>query len=372
MDLNTTPPSTDNWTCIEYPGVEPFAVTLHMVQKIVCIFSLISNILVIIIVLGDRKAHTTANLLIVNLAVSQILLLVVRLHSLPLIASDIGMTSLSCKLWRGGMHWSQAATALTICTISLERRRATKSLSRSSNIPQRQLAIGVAFIWVITLAASLRMFIVSDITMRYRPSCDGEPVTTGFCYPDREPGYDIYTYLFQVFFYLIPLIVMSVAYGCVICSLRYTSNGTSLQPSQVKRMIATRRRVSVTVFVISLAFCILWFPYVFLQLIWYVEEFSLGIGMIQILYFIIISEILIEFQGCVNVLTLCFLSQSFRQSMLLYLRFVYNCVTKCRCGCRKSKADVYVRNEPKYTLQSNNDHRATRNTNVTCEQSSQL
>ncbi|XP_033099555.1 endothelin receptor type B-like [Anneissia japonica] len=359
-NMNTETPYTtftdDSFSNISttLPPFSPVPEFLHVIQKIICAFSFIANILLIIVVLNYRKPHTTANLLIVNVAIAHILLIVVRL---PVIfVMEINTSTLGCKLVKGGTDWSQAASAATICLLSLERRRATKSLSRSSNVPQHKLAVGVAFLWIFTLGATIRTFITWEAPF-------------GLCFNTVDD--EIYTCIFQVLFYILPLMIMSFAYGCVIRSLRYTSSGRSLQPNDVRRILATRRRVSITVFFISVSFCILWFPYsVYVKLIWYVGGITADAR--YDIHIIILSETMIELNGCVNVLTLCILSHNFRQSLISYICCWFKCESSRGCGCRNVAAPQIPGDIKSNQIPSNNDNRTTRDTNVTCEQSSHV
>ncbi|CAL8346496.1 unnamed protein product [Lota lota] len=263
-----------------YPHSLHIAAGYILAYLFIFLLCMVGNILVCLIVLGNRRMRTVTNLFILNLAVSDLL---VGIFCIPTTLVDNlitgwPFTNIVCKMSGFVQGMSVSASVFTLVAIAVERFRCIVYPLQ----PKLSLLIAKATIWLIwvlavaiTCPALLALtvekvgyhFLVynNDINLTY-------PLYT--CYENFANPLmkKVYTAVLFTHIYMVPLTVISVMYGCIGVKLYSTvvsshdqqeANTTAQCPARrAGRPVISQKKIKVIkmLIVVALLFMLSWLP----------------------------------------------------------------------------------------------------------------
>ncbi|VDM58697.1 unnamed protein product [Angiostrongylus costaricensis] len=140
------------------------------VYVIISILALIGNGLVILVVLWKREMRTNRNVLIVNLALSNLVLALINIPFLwlPSIDFEFPYSRFFCKFANVLPGSNIYCSTLTICVMAIDRYYSVKQLEVASKRRQCMKAVCISLlIWIISFFLSLPLLLYYDTTMLY-------------------------------------------------------------------------------------------------------------------------------------------------------------------------------------------------------------
>ncbi|XP_020905365.1 thyrotropin-releasing hormone receptor-like [Exaiptasia diaphana] len=227
-------------------------VTVHIAVRtafsLVTVTGIVGNILVCLVVLLNKPMRTPMNYLLVNLAISDMMLLVFFTPTFifrDAYTHPAGQTGdILCVFltgesfaWVGGY-----ASSYFLVAIAIERHYAvTKPYVHGYSITRNKLKILVVSCWIFSIAWNSIGFAVK----RYDPSL-------GFCASEwpAEYSFKVYALLSLIVLGIIPITTMSVLYSRVVYALwvnREVTQVNNLESERKRRMKATKMVLTVSV-----------------------------------------------------------------------------------------------------------------------------
>uniref|UniRef100_A0A4W5RSX7 Neuropeptide FF receptor 1 n=1 Tax=Hucho hucho TaxID=62062 RepID=A0A4W5RSX7_9TELE len=258
----------------------PVAASFILAYLFIFLLCMVGNVLVCLIVLGNRRMRTVTNLFILNLAVSDLL---VGIFCIPTTLVDNlitgwPFTNTVCKLSGLVQGMSVAASVFTLVAIAVDRFRCIVYPFQ----PKITLLVAkatIAMIWVLAVvimcpsAAALTVEEVADHYMVYSQNYNiTYPLYS--CYENfADPKMrKVYTTVLFAHIYLVPLALITVMYGRIGVKL-YTSVVSSREPQDAApppppgrheggRPQISQKKIKVIkmLIVVALLFMLSWLP----------------------------------------------------------------------------------------------------------------
>jgi len=304
-----------------YPRQKSLAMDLEILQKVVPIlvpilFSIIiitgfiGNLLVVCVVTLNKNMMNTTNLLILNLAISDILFIV---FCIPSTAVDYALTS----AWPFGDVWCRLsqflipATAFvsiyTLVLMALDRFLAVVFPVASitvRTIGYCQLAILLA--WVLSLGLSSPALLLHGLLQAPVPE-DENQVQCRFSGGDK--AYLAFQASFFVLSYSLPLALIVALYSVMLHTLWNKTGGAGVS----KDALRNKRRVVKLVTIVTVMFALSWLP---IQLILLLKSLNLYPVTLLNIAVQIGSHVLAYSNSCINPFLYAFLSPPFKAGFL--------------------------------------------------------
>uniref|UniRef100_A0A674F2U5 Neuropeptide FF receptor 1 n=1 Tax=Salmo trutta TaxID=8032 RepID=A0A674F2U5_SALTR len=261
-DSNYT--TTNNITYFPYYQHSlPVAASFILAYLFIFLLCMVGNVLVCLIVLGNRRMRTVTNLFILNLAVSDLL---VGIFCIPTTLVDNlitgwPFTNTVCKMSGLVQGMSVAASVFTLVAIAVDRFRCIVFPFQ----PKLTLIVAkvtIAMIWVLAVvimcpsAAALTVVEVADHYMVYNQDYN-KTYPLYSCYENfADPKMrKVYTTVLFAHIYLVPLALITVMYGRI---------GVKLYTSVVSRRehLISQKKIKVIkmLIVVALLFMLSWLP----------------------------------------------------------------------------------------------------------------
>ena len=312
-----------------------YKVTIPTLYGLIAFVGSVGNGMVIFVICSERKMRTTVNLLLLNLACSDILFLVVCVPFVAyhFAADNWAFGDVPCKLSQFLLSVTVYVTMYTLVLVAVVRyltivfpRSSTKWRTRS----KVSGAIGV--IWAVMLMGNLPTLIIYRVKQYPFAGfseyyyCGVEDVATG-------------RILFLPFFvltYVVPLIVISTLYILVLRFLRQndassTARAKAARPTSAASMVTTpderTQHVTHILVVVVVVFAVCWLPLHAHLLFSYFREqpksraYEVSRGLFHCLAYS---------NSCMNPIIYNYVSRDFRKSFRLLF------ANRCRCIAGKS------------------------------------
>ncbi|KAH8347379.1 hypothetical protein KR059_010097 [Drosophila kikkawai] len=222
----------------------------------IAITGFLGNLLVILVVVFNNNMRSTTNLMIVNLAVADLLFVIL---CIPFTAADY-----VTDYWPFGGFWCRSvqylivvtafASIYTLVLMSIDRFLAVVHPIRSRMMRTENITmVAIVTLWVVILVVSVPVAFINDFAVM----SDGKR-SIGMC-TFKANDY-ISPRTFQVSFfissYLLPLMIISGLYVRMIMRLWHQGSGVRMS----KESQRGRKRVTRLVVVVVIAFASLWLP----------------------------------------------------------------------------------------------------------------
>ncbi|XP_045149422.1 melanopsin isoform X2 [Echinops telfairi] len=241
--------------------------TLGTVILLVGLTGMLGNLMVIYTFCRSRSLRTPANMLIINLAVSDFLMSFTQ--------APVFFTSSLYKQWLFGEAGCEfyafcgalfgITSMITLTAIALDRYLViTRPLATIGVVSKRRAALVLLVIWLYALAWSLPPFFGWSA---YVP--DGLLTSCSWDYMSFTPSVRAYTMLLFCFVFFLPLLVIIYCYIFIFRAIRETGRalqtfgaceGSRDSPRQRQRLQSEWKMAKIALLVISL-FVLSWAPY---------------------------------------------------------------------------------------------------------------
>ena len=240
-----------------------YKVTVPVLYGLITLLGLVGNLLVVFVILSNSKMRSTVNLLLLNLAVSDLLLLTV---CVPFVtyhyaADTWDIAEFFCKLWQFVLGVTVYVTMYTLVAISVVRFLTIVYAHKSRHVcTNRNTLYVILTIWSVMLVANIPLLFcykVKQYDINYK-----------YCSVDNGR---IVSATFFTFTYVVPLCLISTLYLLLMRFLHTNRKRSSLRHSN--RSMSDKRGKERTVFasrillVVVAVFAICWLP-LHVHLIW--------------------------------------------------------------------------------------------------------
>lgn len=286
------------------------AIVVPIIFGMIAVFGFAGNMLVIIVVISNKQMRNTTNLLIINLAVADLLFIVI---CVPFTAAGYAMPvwpfgTVFCKIYQYMINVTAYASVYTLVMMSLDRYLAVVHAISSMTIrTERNAYVVIILSWV------LIMLLNTPILMQYekldyvfhgedRSACLNIEIVE-----DPQEGRILYGCFFA-FSYVVPLTLVCILYGFMLKRLLYGGVSRCNQSAEILR---SKKRVTRMVVMVVVIFALCWLP---IQLILMIQYFGTYPESTTFVGIQIASNCIAYMNSCVNPLLYAFLSDNFRKS----------------------------------------------------------
>ncbi|XP_062572455.1 QRFP-like peptide receptor [Saccostrea cucullata] len=291
---------------------EPLTIALIFLYSIVFFLGLFGNIFVIITVLHYKHMRTLTNVFLVNLAISDLL---VVLFCIPITLGTsvyrdyvygIGM----CKLTSFLQGSAICVSSLSLLTISINRFIAIHTPLRAKiTFSKRRVYFIILVIWCISFAVFAPLLVVNNIrNIGFPPFFDKRICNEHWNPPSGKHLYNIVVFV-SIFF--IPLLAMILTYTKISLVLWRTQDKAI---TQTKRVILQRRRTVKLLICVVVIFCVCWLPY---NVIYIWLEFNINTASVVISEKVYpLLQLLAISNSAINPICYCLMSSGFQKAFL--------------------------------------------------------
>lgn len=242
------------------------ATTKIVLYTLILIWSLCGNILVIAVIFKNKSLRTNFNYLLVNMAISD---LVIPCLALPMKIADSNLRPMEwlvdgslgiflCKLCYFAADISPVVAAFSLVIIAVNRFIAIAHPMKGL-LTRKTTLLLIASTWI------LASFLLSSYFYTYK--LDTSEYTK--CINDWSPAFDDNTAekVFSIFLiavvFLFPCIVISILYSVMLCKLRENSSKIAymLNNKQYRRRQRKDKNIFIMTAIIMFLYLVLWGPF---------------------------------------------------------------------------------------------------------------
>ncbi|XP_033233176.1 allatostatin-A receptor isoform X1 [Drosophila pseudoobscura] len=277
---------------------------------IIAVTGFFGNLLVIMVVVVNKNMRSTTNLLILNLAVSDLLFVII---CIPFTATDY-----ITQRWPFGNFWCRTtqylivvtafASIYTLVLMSIDRFLAVVHPIRSRMLRTEHITmIAIFTLWTVVLTISMPVTFAHDVMVHYDNTSN---ITYALCRFKDNDLLDASTFQLSFFIstYLLPLMIISGLYVRMITRLWRQGSGVRMS----KESQRGRKRVTRLVVVVVIAFASLWLPVQLILLLKALDVYEADSLLSIIIQ--ICAQTLAYSSSCINPLLYAFLSENFRKA----------------------------------------------------------
>ena len=227
-------------------------------------FGVVGNGVVITIVQKTPSMHTTTNYLLLNLAVADLLTLLLcpGIYDFALNHFRINPTlgDIVCKLFAGNaiVCITFDASVLTLCVIAVERYVAIVKPFKSSrwNIAPKKTSIVIALIWFMAFILSFPDSLWTEYNRNYTPASSRYPCVRPWTL-DHESTVKVYIVAHCIILIVLPSLLICFCYLSILKVLKWDLADPAVDEANKNNM----RRLLKLLVSLAVAFCILCLPF---------------------------------------------------------------------------------------------------------------
>lgn len=221
-----------------------------------------SNFLVLLVVICNRSLRSTTNIFMANLALADLLFIVICLpfNVITYSSNEWPFPHIWCHFISYTMHVAASASIFTLVAISVDRFIAiTQPLKALVFRTTRYTSLILGITWsaaiLINLPAFMEYDFPRDTSQKLHNRCDDINLA------QVGTAEKIFEFVFFSFSYIIPLAFMIVLYAMTIRQMNRKSSVTEHQASALKKSLSiVRRRQTRLLIVVTCAFALCWLP----------------------------------------------------------------------------------------------------------------
>lgn len=299
-----------NTTIIENNFAERLLkIIVPIVFGVIVTVGFIGNLLVIIVIVSNKRMVNTTNILIFSLALADLCFIVfcVPFTAAKYVIPRWPFGRIWCKIMQYLTYVCAYASVYTLVLMSFDRYLAVVHPIRSMTIrTEKNCLIMVIIVWVIILAANTPLLIQFDLLVyvyhgEQRQSC----VNTA---ASEDPMLNIIFYVaFFVAGYVIPLTLVCILYGFMLRRLLF-----GITPrNQSAESIRSKKRVTRMIVIVVILFAICWLP---IQIIFMLHSAGVYAANATNFWIHLIANCFAYANSCMNPILYAFLSDNFRKS----------------------------------------------------------
>ncbi|XP_039447104.1 muscarinic acetylcholine receptor M3-like isoform X1 [Culex pipiens pallens] len=249
----------------------------------IVLFGILGNVVLLEIIFSNRSLRTATHLLIANLALIDLvtLLLCPPMFLLHDIHQSYVLGSVGCKL-EGFIEGGLLITSvLALCVVSYDRLAAIV-LPSKARLKNTSVAVATGLCWLVGFAAALPFAIYRNYRER-----NWSNFHETFCAEDRQVM-PLYWDLIVVLLVWLPLGVMLVTYSAILCKLdHYERSALNREHPMVVRY---KSRVAKTLFVVLMSFVVVRIPFTIMIMVYYKDvndgnTFEVSEGFVMVWWF---------------------------------------------------------------------------------------
>ena len=286
------------------------SIIVPIIFGMIAVLGFAGNLLVIIVVVGNRQMRNSTNLLIISLALADLFFIVI---CVPFTATMYAMPiwpfgDAWCKIYQYMINVTAYASVYTLVLMSLDRYLAVvHPISTMGLRNERNTYIAIIITWAMIFVFNIPILmqyqkIDYEFMGEMRSACMNMRI-----YDNPKQGRLLYGCFFA-FGYVIPLTLVTILYGAMIKRLLY---GVVPRGNQSSESMRSKRRVTRMVVIVVLIFAICWLP---IQVIFMLTNFGSYPESTSFVVVQIASNCLAYMNSCVNPILYAFLSENFRKS----------------------------------------------------------
>ncbi|XP_054730224.1 allatostatin-A receptor-like [Anastrepha obliqua] len=275
---------------------------------IIGLAGLIGNGLVILVVIANQQMRSTTNLLIINLAISDILFVI---FCVPFTATDYVLPewpfgNLWCKFVQYMIVVTCHCSVYTLVLMSFDRFLAVVHPVTSMSLrTEHNAMLAIVCAWVLIVTSAIPVALAHSVRLYYFKGRN----YTACVFSTEEEGWSLVGFQISFFMssYLAPLTLICFLYVGMLARLWRSAPGC--KPSAESRK--GKRRVTRMVVIVVLAFAICWLP---IHVILVLKALDRYPGTPLSVMVQIVSHVLAYTSSCVNPILYAFLSDNFRKA----------------------------------------------------------
>ncbi|XP_060084125.1 QRFP-like peptide receptor [Ylistrum balloti] len=282
---NMTPSSVDEQDYLDYYDssihnyplalqAQPFiqVVTKISVYAIIILTALVGNLLVILVVVKNKRMRTTTNYFIVNLAVSDLMVIVwcCWVYLVDDLSEGWILGSFFCKFNSFAQVTSLIASILSLTLIAVDRFFGIV-FAMKAHIIERRACHSLVVIWVISIIVGAPLLYIRQVHERHWKDhverwCDGEwpSVQYGVSADNKtlyyRPARVAYWTFVSLMLFIIPILAMFGAYCGIMKTLWSARAPGERLKGEIKVQTKMKRKVVIMLVFILTIFTICWVP----------------------------------------------------------------------------------------------------------------
>jgi len=304
------------------------SIVVPTVFALIIVLGFLGNMLVILVITLNKKMRSSTNLLILNLAVADL--------SFLLICVPFTAYKYTHPVWIFGNAWCKItnyfsyvcvwASVYTLVLMSLDRIFAVVFAVQLPNIrSRRNVTIAIISLWIVVFLANIPALLFHGIFVYTKHSGQSQRVTCHFLDVPLHVKKAFQTCFF-VFSFGLPVLILSVLYGCLlffICNRRAPGNSSNSQKA--------KRHVTGMVITVVVMFVVCWLP---LQMILLMNNYELYKPSIASTAILLAANCLAYMNSCLNPVLYALASTVFREA---FYKFLFG---KCLRFRRKAESEL--------------------------------
>lgn len=284
-------------------------IVFTVLYAVVILFGIFGNSLVIAVVWKTRAMHTTTNYLLVNLAASDILVLLwcPSTYNFAVVGSvpTGNLGDYLCRFFIGDPvdTLCLGVTLFTLTVLAVERYQAlVKPMATKYTLTKNSVSYAIAFIWILSVAISVPDFVYTHVD-----------ATTGKCISPLSAeanGFKgTYVAVAISFYILLPLLVITFCY-CQILRGMFITHTICAGPANGN---SEKRKLAILIIAVTVVFYVLFLPFgVFMLHVAYAKhadghkQSEVELTMVKVLNFLIVAN------SSLNPMLYAFQSENYR------------------------------------------------------------
>ncbi|XP_034018175.1 gastrin-releasing peptide receptor [Thalassophryne amazonica] len=208
---------------------------------------------------------------------------------------------------------SVGVSVFTLTALSADRYKAiVKPLDSQTSSTTSRIVLKVALIWLFSLVLAVPEAVYSDLHTFNITSTESF-VTCAPYPPTGELHPKIHSMASFLIFYLIPLLVISVYYTFIACSLMKSASNLPVEGNiYTRRQVESRKRLAKTVLVFVILFAVCWLPS---HVIYLYRSYHYSQVDTSLVHFVcsVIARMLAFTNSCLNPFAIYLLSKTFQK-----------------------------------------------------------
>ncbi|RWS08322.1 allatostatin-A receptor-like protein [Dinothrombium tinctorium] len=275
---------------------------------IIVIVGLIGNALVVIVVLCNPQMRSTTNLLIINLAIADLLFIVV---CVPFTAWDYALSywpfgEVCCRIVQYFIHVCAYASIYTLVLMSLDRFLAVVHPIASMSIRTEKNAYwAIGTTWITVLVLCIPTLITYNIFIDERENGQLYFYCT---FNSTDFNHGLFQLCFFISSYVVPLALAFILYMLMLKRLWF---GVVPGGQMSTESVRCKKRVTRLVVVVVVIFAVCWMP---IQVVLVLKSFNAYPMRSSNIVIQIVAHVLAYTNSCVNPILYAFLSENFRKA----------------------------------------------------------
>lgn len=299
--------------------------TLSIVVFIISlILGLVGHGLVLLVVLGKTSSRTASDVFIMNLSIADLTFLILSLTiNSHMYSGSFQFSLFYCKFVWPMITVTFFASVFTLTSMAVHRCNGVLRPLKA-NFTSHQAAIWVGCVWIMAVMPVLPLMIVTELTEK------GDDCNEKWGQSSKK-AFTVAMFLLQ---YLIPLLIIAVAYVQIVRCLRHRKIPGTLLDKYGRTTCKSSRRENIqiikTVAAIVILFAVFLLPHEIVGFVYYFSDNISPEGKARLVKVMIYSNMLLNVHSCLNPMVYGILTHQFYKEYKRYLLILVCCGRRAR------------------------------------------